>query len=79
MKSLRQSVTVFLLCSLIFLTAGCGVSEEKYNEAVASADDYKAKYELASSDLEKCSKELEELEVNEKLDKYGLYMSLLIE
>ncbi len=60
MKSLRQVVTVLLLCTLIFLTAGCGVSEEKYNEAVASAADYKTKYEQASSDLEKCSKELEE-------------------
>lgn len=68
-------VTVFLLCTPIFLTAGCGVSEEKYNEAVASADDYKTKYEQASSDLEKCSKELEE--AKEELLEYETYFELV--
>lgn len=60
MNKIRQMVTGFLLFLLVFFTAGCGVSEEKYNEAVASADDYKTKYEQASLDFEKCRKELEE-------------------
>lgn len=58
MKVLHQAVTVFLLCSLLLFSVGCGVSEEKYKEAVDSADDYKTKYEQANLDFEKCSKEL---------------------